>query len=123
MMNPVEVIIFVLMFILLGWLAFGFFCFDRLLRHQMTHYREDWDKDGQPVGFFFFPQRISYRGGYFARNRCLWNWVSQTLDWAEEDEKAFHLLGRLRSVLLSYLIGFAIFVLLTVFVLIPNLKQ
>jgi hypothetical protein len=54
MMNPVEVIIFVLMFILLGWLAFGFFCFDSLLRHQMTHYREDWDNHGQPVGFFSF---------------------------------------------------------------------
>jgi hypothetical protein len=37
MMNPVQVIIFVLMFTLLGWLAFGLFCFDHLLRH----YRED----------------------------------------------------------------------------------
>jgi hypothetical protein len=123
MIDPVAVILFTLFFILMVWIVFAFICFDRLLRHQITHYPENWAGDGQPSGFFYFPRRASYASAYWARNRCLKKWVSQTPSWAQEDEKAFNLLRRLRNALLTYLIGFLIFVFLAVFVLIPNLRH
>ena len=55
MIDPVEVILLTLFFIMMAWIGFAFICFDRLLHHQVTHYPEDWERDKQPIGFFYFP--------------------------------------------------------------------
>ena len=73
----------------------AFVMFDRLVRLEYQSFRKDWEKDGQPHGFFWVPPEVKRLGGWavslssgFASKRCSYVWLFSTPDWVRKSEKA-----------------------------------
>ncbi|HSB03244.1 MAG TPA: hypothetical protein VLE49_21520 [Anaerolineales bacterium] len=81
----------------------AFFTFDQLVRLEYHSYPSDWEKDGRPRGFFWFPS------GWRGSNASL-IWLFSTPEWVRNDEKAKKLIRRLRILVLiwngSFVLGF-----------------
>ncbi len=73
-----------LVLVILGLLDLGFvfLTFDRLVKWQHEHHREEWEKDGKPDGFFWMPTaRKSWRG-HLAMTKLNVLWLFRTPPWA-----------------------------------------
>ncbi len=97
---------------LLPLLFYGFWAFDQLVRLEHTSYREQWEQDGRPHGFFWGHREAQMSGGLmvgfgstFAFQRCAFTWLFSTPEWAKKDRKALDLLYRFRVAVASWDIG------------------
>jgi hypothetical protein len=92
-----------------------FLVFDRLIRYEYENFREAWEHDGSPHGFFWHPPRPGCSTSimrYMARDTLAVMWLVVTPSWMEKDEKARSLLSRLRWLWLGFVfIGIPAFAL------------
>ncbi len=76
------------LFWILGLIASVFsagYFFERLLMIEYKEYRQGWEKDGRPFGYYWmilsiseFPKFSSFR----ARTRCFYRWMFLSPEWA-----------------------------------------
>ena len=82
-----------------------FVAFDRLVALEYNEHREDWERDGCPMGFFWKPAGSQFFASLardFARGQCAVMWLFVTPTWIQTDRKASSLLSRLRWVWLGF---------------------
>jgi hypothetical protein len=102
-----------LLLVLIG----AFLTFDQLVRLEYNSYRAIWDKDGRPAGFFWIsPEHRTTRGKLartLARSRVALAWVFTTPEWIQADKQAYHLVWRLRILVLIWSVGIVSVVIVT----------
>jgi hypothetical protein len=88
---------------------------DRLIRYEYENFREGWEHDGCPCGYFWHPPQsgcFTSPMRYMARDTLAVMWLVVTPTWMEQDEKARSLLSRLRWLSLAFVfIGMPAFAL------------
>jgi hypothetical protein len=106
MLNPA------LLLLLFPVLIAAFVVFDRLVRLEYSSYRQHWEADGKPHGFFWVPAEAKLAGGWLvslaswrARNRLSFGWLFSTPGWMRRDEKALRLIFWLRVLVLTWNVG------------------
>ena len=100
-----------------------FITIDQLIHLEYNSNKVQWENDGRPRGFFWFPpeywrkQNASWFGTWKSQYKSNWAfqtvplfWVFSTPQWIKNDEKAKNLIRRLRVLILvwngSLLLGF-----------------
>jgi hypothetical protein len=90
---------------LISVLLGSFFTFDQLIRLEYNSYRTQWENDGKPHGFFWFPreywnsQNLSLFSKWKSQYKSVWAapkanliWLFLTPQWIKNDERAKKLL-------------------------------
>jgi len=105
-----------LLFIFLMLLAFYFF--DRLVKIQYSDFKDEWQRNGAPHGFFWVPKesasviKITPKvSSTRARTRHLFSWLFRTPDWIKQDQRAKKDIFKFRVLLvisLTLLVSFGI---------------
>ena len=107
----------------------SFLTFDQLVRLEYNSYRAQWENDGKPRGFFWFPREYwrsqnidwfnKWKSQYFSSwtmQRSHLTWLFSTPQWINEDDSAKKLVKRLRALVLiwngSFLLGFILIMLI-----------
>ena len=108
---------------LISVLLGSFLTFDQLIRLEYNTYRFQWETDGKPQGFFWFPReywrnqnlslldkwKSQYKSGW-ATQKVHLLWLFSTPQWIKNDDKAKKLLKRMRVFVLiwngSFFLGF-----------------
>lgn len=62
--------------------------FDRLLRIQFAECRSEWERQGCPAGFFWFPRESEPSSGTHARGVLVAEWARTVPDWISVSERA-----------------------------------
>jgi hypothetical protein len=105
--------------LIIGWIYLllgSFFTFDQLVRLEYRLHLSDWENDGRPYGFFWFPFDYCRSSNFnwfsrwksqfnssLARQRLARIWLFSTPQWMEKDEGAMKLVKRLRILDFIYL--------------------
>ena len=119
-MDNLIAVIGIPIFIGLTCILFGsFITFDQLIRLEYNSYRSQWEKDGKPRGFFWFPREFwkSQNIGWFNKwksqyasnwtmQRSHFIWLFSTPKWMKQDELAQKLVKRFRVLVLLWNLGF-----------------
>jgi hypothetical protein len=105
------IIVIGLVSVLLG----SFLTFDQLIRLEHNSYESQWENDGKPRGFFWFPREYwkSKSTGWFstwkfqyksdwAMQRANLIWLFSTSQWIKDNEQAKKLLKRVRVLVLIW---------------------
>lgn len=71
--------------------------FDRLLRIQFTECRSEWERQGCPVGFFWFPRESEPSSGTHARGMLIVEWARTVPDWITVSQRATRAYRHFRS--------------------------
>jgi len=74
----------VIILIIIGGFAvvvYGMWVFDRLVSWEREHHREQWERDGKPVGIFWGDRRARFWSGDRANKRLQILWLFRTPDW------------------------------------------
>src|SRR4051812_39784312 len=66
---------------LIGVLLYAFILFDRLLRTEYQEFRNAWNADGRPVGFFWRAPECDRFTSNLARVRLSLAWLFRTPSW------------------------------------------
>jgi|SRR5215207_2051212 len=113
---------------LISVLFSAFLTFDQLVRLEYNSYRVQWEKDGKPRGFFWFPREYwrSQNIGWFNKwksqyasnwtmQRNHFTWLFSTPEWMQQDDTAQKLVKHFRVLILiwngSFLLGFTLVML------------
>jgi hypothetical protein len=84
----------------------GFFVvFDWLLHLEYENHPEDWNKDGQPSGFFWTPDGATFWRGSMSRSSVASSLIFNTPDWVLGDQRAKRLLFCYRLFWWIFMIG------------------
>jgi hypothetical protein len=86
-------------------LVYGFISFDRLLRIEHDHNYDAWDKDGRPLGFFWWTRECSWIGSSVARNRLSFRWLFRTPSWVSQSPTSVRALRHFRLAVLIWNVG------------------
>jgi hypothetical protein len=62
--------------------------FDHLLHTQFADCRSEWERQGGPIGFFWFPREAEVSSGTHARNVLLVEWRRTPPDWMSASRRA-----------------------------------
>src|SRR5262245_36995433 len=94
---------------LISVLVDSFLTFDQLVKLEYNSYMTQWESDGKPHGFFWFPSEYwkSQGMGWFSKwksqyksnwamQRSHLTWLFSTPQWIKEDDAARKLIKRLR---------------------------
>lgn len=87
------------------FLILDFLAFDRLVRYEYENFREAWEQNGCPLGFFWKPPNSRFFTSpmrYMARDRCAVMWLFVTPNWMQQDTRALSLVSRLRWLWLAF---------------------
>ena len=82
--------------ILFAVLICAFLTFDRLVRREHDLHRHQWETDGRPIGFFYYPSKPHWLWGSSASRKCFFSWLYRTPTWMQIDKEACGLVRRLR---------------------------
>lgn len=100
-----------LVFALLPVLVASFVTWRRLVRHEYTAHRTDWERDGRPVGMSWRPAEVGSLGPLsqlsvsWATHRAMLVLLFRTPAWAADDPLAVRLMRRLRLFVLIWNVG------------------
>jgi hypothetical protein len=96
----------------------AFYFFDRLVKVQYADFKDEWEKNGSPHGFFWLPKESASKvkvtpkpSSTRARTKHLFSWVFRTPEWIKQDQQAKSDIFKLRSLLvisLTLLVSFGI---------------
>lgn len=100
-------IIFILL-IFISSLSTTYFC-DRINRFQYENYRKEWNKDGEPSGFFWNAPESKIFTGNIKRTRRIWSLIFGNDDWMKNHSNIR------RTALFMRLCAFATFLTIGVF--------
>jgi hypothetical protein len=105
------IIVIGLVSVLLG----SFLTFDQLIRLEHNSYESQWENDGKPRGFFWFPREYwknkstgwfsTWKSQYksdWAMQRANLIWLFSTPQWIKDNEQAKKLLKRVRVLVLIW---------------------
>jgi hypothetical protein len=99
----------------------AFVTFDKLVRLEYSSYKQEWEGDGKPHGFFWIPTEsksmgfmVSF-GSSIAFQRRAFSWLFVTPAWMKESDRALRLVFWLRVFVLAWNVGIVISVLTLVF--------
>ena len=62
--------------------VYGMWLFDRLVRWEYEHHREEWERDGRPDGFFWRAEGCTSWKSNIAKKRLSVAWLFDTPLWA-----------------------------------------
>lgn len=85
-------ITFSLIFLFFTLAVCNFFATDQLLRLEFKKHRSEWEKDGRPYGYFWYPKGTAFWSGGLARGSVLYKWHKETPEWIKSDLRAVKLL-------------------------------
>src|SRR5262245_63673293 len=92
-----------LVFLLLVPVLLGAFAtFDRIVRREYATFRENWEQDGRPAGFFWRPAELGLTSGA-ATQWAMLRWVFRTPAWAVGGGEVVRLVGRLLRLVVTWL--------------------
>ena len=100
-----------LVLLLLPVLLGAFVTFNRLVCLEYTAHRENWVRDGRPLGFLWRPPAADCPGWWaragwtFAQPRAVLFWLFRTPRWAAGNAAALRLVWRLRAFALVWNVG------------------
>jgi hypothetical protein len=77
---------------------------DKLIEHQFQHHRDEWIRDGRPIGGRASGMESTFWQGRFARI-VVESWVWKTPEWVKSDRKAERLLTIIRA---TWVAGFGL---------------
>jgi hypothetical protein len=100
--SPLGLVCATLLVIAVGVLLYGFIEFDRLVRVEHQFYREAWESDGSPCGFFWGAPGSFPFAGYFSRNRAAFRWLFRTPAWVATSPEHSQLLRRFRICVITW---------------------
>lgn len=90
----------------------AFMNFDNVIKTLHDSKREDWEKAGKPMGFFWLPPgRLSITekvAGSRARGKCVFRWMFSNPAWIEQASPARSALGKFRLFALVMFIFFVV---------------
>lgn len=90
----------------------AFFNFDTVIRTLYDTDRDEWEKAGKPMGFFWLPPgRLTIAekmAGSRARGRSVFRWMFSNPAWIEKASPAYNALGKFRLFALVMLVFFII---------------
>jgi len=105
-------------FIIMGLvlLISSFLAFDRLIGLEYNLHREQWERDGQPLGYFWIspPRGQLFSSFYnqlkrqFARDKLSRKWLLSKPEWTRDDSKAVRLLQIYRLITIAWFIFYGI---------------
>lgn len=82
---------------------FTFYLFDKAVKFQFSQYKEHWEADSGPLGFFWVPEESENKfSGYshtlssIVRERQASKWIFITPNWAKSDREASRLIWHYR---------------------------
>jgi hypothetical protein len=75
-------VVFLLLFFSL---LIGFFLFDKILRFQYRNHRNEWEKGGKAMGFFWIPAESSLFSGSFQRTIRVLSWTFGNEEWMKNE--------------------------------------
>ena len=90
-----------------------FVAYDRLIRRQYEIAREQWERDGRPVGMFWAPPETPVRS--WARGKAMFRLLVSTPGWIADDDASTRLQRTLRVL---WLMGLAAWVWLAALLII-----
>lgn len=93
-----------------------FIHFDRLLRIQYSKHKQEWEREGCAIGFFWVPPGAKAWSGGWVRSEVISAWSSSRPGWVDADEEARHAYARFKR--LSKFANTASFIWLAIFALI-----
>ncbi len=96
--------IFIVLSFLIGMIG-TFITFDQILKIQYQKYKNAWEADGKPYGFFWKTKESKWLQGSIARNRLAFIWLFKTPDWIKNNENLKKYLFRLRLFVLILNLG------------------
>lgn len=94
-----PLILFVLFAAFFGCALRTFFLFDQILRKEHGDYRQSWEQDGKPIGFFWIPEGGKILEGSFARSGLFFKWAFSLPHWAAPRTDLVPLFRELRRTL------------------------
>lgn len=74
----------------------AFLIFDALLRREYSEVPAEWERDGRPRGYFWYPPERSEFSGALKRGAILRGWLFATPAWINDDSRHRTLLRWLR---------------------------
>jgi hypothetical protein len=89
----IDAIFFVIFFIAI---LTSFYYYDKILKIEYSNYREQWIKDGSPLGFFWVPKGAKLFAGSFSRGSLSFRWLFKNPPWAINDNAVHGHLLKLR---------------------------
>ena len=90
---------------LIAVLLYAFVLFDRLLRAEYEQYRQAWETDGRPAGFFWRAEECDFLLSKFARLRLTFAWLFRTPSWIASSPSLIATLRRHRLAVLVWNLG------------------
>ena len=106
-------IVIIIFFGLVAFLFLAFTNFDQLVKIEYNKYKEQWIKDGKPIGFFWRPPESNWFGSSIAMQRLSMRWIFRTPNWATGDPQAKIYLRKLRIFVLTWNVGMIIWFMVT----------
>ena len=97
-------------------LLYAIFNFDRLVKIEYQRYKEEWIKDGKPIGFFWRTPESSWLSSSFAMEKLTMQWLFKTPHWVNKDPEAMGRLRKLRRLVLFFNIGVIIWAVLSMII-------
>ena len=83
--------------------------FDRLVRWEYEHHREQWERDGKPSGFYWRPKECVFWLSHSAMHRLAGVFIFRTPEWAAERPECRRWLALMRAAMLAGVVGTVFF--------------
>ena len=84
--------------------------FDRLLKFEYAEHRAQWERDGRPIGFFWFPSEGRVLRGGLSRNICTLLWLFKTPAWIRDLSCLRRCLWQIRVIQLVNIVAWGVLV-------------
>lgn len=86
--------------LLVSAIFYQMFLFDRLVRWEYDHHREQWERDGRPVGYFWKADGCNFWSGDAAKKRVEFLWLFRSPCWIAETPECRRWLAKRRAIFL-----------------------
>ncbi len=103
---------FIIFLLLLPFLIAAFIYFDKIVKIEYIHYKNNWEVDGKPYGYFWKPLETKSSLGIglslkstYAFYRCSLIWLFSTPEWLRNNAEASKYIKYLRISVLIWNIG------------------
>lgn len=80
----------------------AFVLFDRILRFQYQSFREEWEKQGKAIGFWWIPPNSSLFSGSLQRAVRSLSWTFGSEDWMKTDPKIIKMVWLMRVCIFAF---------------------
>jgi hypothetical protein len=94
-------------------LFLAFFNFDAIVKIEYQRHKDDWIKDGKPIGFFWRSPESSWFSSAFAMQGLSLRLLFKTPRWVDNEPAAMACLKKLRKLVLIFNIGVIVWAILS----------